>query len=111
MDTEAQLPSFYAHLSDLQRETSIRWFRLSNDLGLSSAECMNLYDATFDKPEIHMVREGKAIGNQAERAPKLKFHYFARRAFATFHVKRRTRADARPEPASGLSIRPSIHFV
>ncbi|MBI4659482.1 MAG: alpha-galactosidase [Verrucomicrobia bacterium] len=61
MGTGAQLTTFYAHLTDPQREKWIRWFRLSDELGLSSGEYLNLYDIAFDKPEIHVVRKGKDL--------------------------------------------------
>ncbi len=38
-----------------------RWFHLYRELGLASAEYLNLYDIAFDKPEIHVVRKGGAL--------------------------------------------------
>lgn len=61
MGTGAQLTTFYAHLTDQQREKWARWFRLYKELGLSSGEYVNLYDIAFDKPEIHVVRKGEAL--------------------------------------------------
>ncbi len=61
MGTGAQLTTFYAHLTDHQREKWTRWFRLYTELGLSSGEYLNLYDVAFDKPEIHVVRKGKEL--------------------------------------------------
>jgi alpha-galactosidase len=61
MGTGAQLTTFYAHLTDHQREKWTRWFRLYTELGLSSGEYLNLYDIAFDKPEIHVVRKGKEL--------------------------------------------------
>lgn len=57
----AQLTTFYAHLSDQQRQKWIRWFRLYRELGLSSGEYLNLYDIAWDEPEIHVVRKGKDL--------------------------------------------------
>lgn len=61
MGTGAQLTTFYAQLSEPQRAKWTRWFRLANELRLSSGEYLNLYDIAFDEPEIHVVRKGKDL--------------------------------------------------
>ena len=58
LGTGAQLTTFYAKLTDPQRTKWERWFRMYRDMGLASAEYLNLYDIAFDKPEIHAVRKG-----------------------------------------------------
>ncbi len=59
MGTGAQLTTYYADLTDEQRTKWQRWFRLYNELGLASADYLNLYDIAFDKPEVHIVRKGR----------------------------------------------------
>ena len=61
MGVGAQLTTFYAHLTESQREKWIHWFHLYKELGLSSGEYLNLYDIAFDKPEIHVVRKGNDV--------------------------------------------------
>lgn len=58
MGTGAQLTTFYADLTGERRAKWRRWFHLYNELGLASAEYVNLYDIAFDKPEVHVVRKG-----------------------------------------------------
>ena len=59
--TGAQLTTFYADLDGPQRGEWTRWFREYRELGLSSAEYVNLYDLAFDKPEVHVVRKGREM--------------------------------------------------
>jgi alpha-galactosidase len=59
--TGAQLTTFYTHLDDRQKGLWSRWFHEYRDLGLASAEYVNLYDLAFDLPETHVVRKGKEI--------------------------------------------------
>ena len=59
--TGAQLTTFYTHLDDRQTALWNRWFQEYRDLGLASAEYINLYDLAFDLPEAHVVRKGKAM--------------------------------------------------
>ncbi len=61
LGTGAQMTTFYADLSPAQRSDWERWFRLYRELGLASAEYLNLYDIAFDKPEIHVVRKGDVL--------------------------------------------------
>ena len=58
MGTGAQLTTFYADLTGERRAKWRRLFHLYNELGLASAEYVNLYDIAFDKPEVHVVRKG-----------------------------------------------------
>jgi alpha-galactosidase len=59
--TGAQLTTFYADLDARQRDEWTRWFHEYRQLGLASAEYLNLYDLAFDKPEVHVVRKGKEM--------------------------------------------------
>jgi alpha-galactosidase len=59
--TGAQLTTFYTQLDERQRALWNRWFHEYRDLGLASAEYVNLYDLAFDAPEVHVVRKGKAM--------------------------------------------------
>lgn len=61
MGTGAQLTAFYSELTAPQRARWERWFQLYRQLGLSSAEYLNLYDIAFDKPEVHVVRKGEEL--------------------------------------------------
>jgi alpha-galactosidase len=61
MGTGAQMTTFYSHLSATQLAKWRHWFRLYNELQLSSAEFLNLYDIAFDKPEAYVVRKGKQM--------------------------------------------------
>jgi alpha-galactosidase len=61
MGTGAQLTTFYAELTDPQRARWARWFREYRELGLASADYLNLYDIAFDKPEVHVVRKGSDL--------------------------------------------------
>jgi alpha-galactosidase len=61
LGTGAQLTTFFAKLTDRQRPVWERWFQLYRELGLSSAEYLNLYDIAFDKPEVHAVRKGDEL--------------------------------------------------
>ncbi len=57
--TGAQLTTFYTKLDDRQQQLWNRWFHEYRELGLASAEYVNLYDLAFDKPEVHVVRKGQ----------------------------------------------------
>src|SRR6185369_10377650 len=61
MGTGAQLTTFFASLTDPQRDEWQRWFQLYRKLALSSAEYLNLYDIAFDKPEGHAVKKGDSL--------------------------------------------------
>jgi len=53
----AQLTTFYKNLDSTQFRTWKNGFTKYNELKLSSAEYLNLYDIAFDKPEIHVVEK------------------------------------------------------
>jgi len=53
----AQLTTFYKNLDSTQFRTWKNGFTKYNELKLSSAEYLNLYDIVFDKPEIHVVEK------------------------------------------------------
>lgn len=59
--TGAQLTTFYGRLDERQQALWKRWFLEYRELGLASAEYVNLYDLAFDKPEVHVVRKGKDL--------------------------------------------------
>lgn len=53
----AQATTFYTDLDPKQKKIWKRWFKLYNEMELSSAEYMNLYDIVHDKPEAHVVEK------------------------------------------------------
>ncbi|MBN2290369.1 MAG: alpha-galactosidase, partial [Candidatus Glassbacteria bacterium] len=55
--TGAQVTTLYRDLDPAQRERWRRWFRMYNQMALSSGEYLNLYDLAFDRPETHVVRK------------------------------------------------------
>jgi alpha-galactosidase len=72
--TGAQLTTFYTQLDERQRALWNRWFHEYRELGLASAEYVNLYDLAFDAPEVHVVRKGVAMyyGIYADAWPRNK---------------------------------------
>ncbi len=58
MGTGAQVSTFYSDLNPGQFQEWKKWIRKYRELELSSAEYVNLYDMAFDKPEIHVVKNG-----------------------------------------------------
>ncbi len=59
--TGAQATTFYTDLDSAQHLHWNRWFKEYNNLDLSSAEYINLYDLAYDSPEIHVIKKEKEL--------------------------------------------------
>jgi len=72
MGTGAHMTTLFADLHPEQLEAWKTWFRIYNEMGLSSGEYLNYYDIAFDLPETHVVKKGETIyyGMYSEHWPK-----------------------------------------
>jgi alpha-galactosidase len=59
--TGAQLTTFFGDLSPNQKGQWQDWFQKYRRLDLARGEYLNLYDLAFDRPEIHVVRQGEDL--------------------------------------------------
>lgn len=61
LGTGAQATTFYTDLDPVQKDLWKRWFHTYNNMELSSAQYLNLYDIALDKPEAHVVQKEKVL--------------------------------------------------